>query len=263
MFIEGSFLTNYLLVGVIVLFIASILAGYIDAIAGGAGLILVPICILLGFPPQVALGQEKLVSTIGTVSAIRNFLINKSIIWKIVPTGLLTSIVGAYLGSKLIIYLPQDTIYYIIITMLPIGLGFTLYKSVIMQKNSHILSIETNRLKIILTCLIVGFYDGFFGPGTGSIFIICLYIINKMPLLNASATSKIFNFASNLGAFVGFIMAGKMMFLIGIPMIIGSLIGNHFGAVNVIKTNGAIIKKILIITVLLMLISMVIHLLHK
>lgn len=113
---------------------------------------------------------------------------------------------------------------------------------------------------VAFTCSIVGFYDGFFGPGTGSIFIICLYLLNKIPLLNASATAKIFNFSSNVGALIAFAMAGQVAFFIGIPMVIGSLIGNHLGSTHAIKTNGDVIKKVLIITVSLMLITLIMQL---
>lgn len=95
-----------------------------------------------------------------------------------------------------------------------------------------------------------------FGPGTSSIFIITLFIINKLSLLQASATSKIFNFASNIGAFVSFLIAGKMAFLIGIPMIIANLLGNHFGSLHAIHSNGEIIKKVLVITVGLLMVSL-------
>lgn len=84
---------------------------------------------------------------------------------------------------------------------------------------------------------------------TGSIFIIALFLINHLTLLQASATSKIFNFASNIGAFVAFLLAGKMAFLIGIPMILANLTGNHFGSLHAINSNGEIIKKVLVITV--------------
>ncbi|MCA4825815.1 MAG: TSUP family transporter, partial [Serratia rubidaea] len=95
MFVEGSVIEKYLLLGVFLLVAASFVAGYIDAIAGGAGLILIPAFILTGLPPQLALGQEKLVSTIGTVAAIKNFMKNKSVIWSVVPAGLISALAGA------------------------------------------------------------------------------------------------------------------------------------------------------------------------
>ncbi|QLB20612.1 hypothetical protein A6B43_03235 [Vespertiliibacter pulmonis] len=253
MFIENSLIQNYLVIGITVLVLASFIAGYIDSISGGAGLILIPAFILTGLPPQLALGQEKLVSTIGTIAAIKNFLNNKSIIWKIVPSGIISGLIGAYIGAKTILILPTETIAYIIVFLLPVGLLAAFFKGKIDKQNNEI---KSSIITTFLTCFIVGFYDGFFGPGTGSLFIIALSLFNGLSILQASATSKIFNFSSNIGAFVAFLIAGQMAFLIGIPMIIASLLGNHIGSLHAIKTNGEIVRKVLIITVMLMMITL-------
>lgn len=254
MFIEGSIIQNSLLLGIIILVLASFIAGYIDSISGGAGLILIPAFILTGLPPQLALGQEKLVSTIGTIAAIKNFFKNNAIVWKIIPAGIISALVGAYIGAKTILYLPTETISYIIVILLPVGLIAAFFKGKIQDSSTH--TIKYSIVTTFLTCFIVGFYDGFFGPGTGSLFIIALSLFNGLTLLQASATSKIFNFSSNIGAFIAFAIAGQMAFLIGIPMILASLLGNHIGSIHAIKTNGEIIRKILIITVLFMIITL-------
>lgn len=254
MFIEGSVIAKYLILGVFLLVIASFVAGYIDAIAGGAGLILIPAFILTGLPPQLALGQEKLVSTIGTVAAIKNFVKNKSVIWSVVPAGLISALAGAYVGAKVILLLPAETLSMVIVGLLPVGLIAATVKGKIKKSAEN--QVKTNFLAIFVVCFIVGFYDGFFGPGTGSLFIIALALINKFGLLQASATSKIFNFSSNIGAFVAFAIAGKMAYLIGIPMIFGSLLGNHIGSIHAIKTNGEIIRKVLFFTVGIMMVTL-------
>ncbi|MFB6348889.1 TSUP family transporter [Moraxella sp. ZJ142] len=256
MYIDGSLMADYFVIGVAVLIIAAFIAGYIDAIAGGAGLILVPACLLVGMPPQLALGQEKLVSTIGTVAAIKNFIKAKSIIWSIVPIGIISALLGAFLGAKAILMFPSHVIEYIIFALLPIGLVATLFKGKVINK-SQSQTIKKSALAVFITCLLVGFYDGFFGPGTGSIFIIALFLLNSLPLLQASATSKIFNFSSNIGAFVAFALAGKMALLVGVPMILANLLGNHLGSRQAIVSNGAIIQKVLMITVFLMMATLV------
>ncbi|MDF2411897.1 TSUP family transporter [Aeromonas sp. 1HA1] len=251
MFIEGSLIAEYFYVGLGILVLASFVAGYIDAIAGGAGLILIPAFIMTGLPPQLALGQEKLVSTIGTVAAIKNFMKSSAIVWAIVPAGIASALLGAYIGAKAILWLPTETITYVILGMLPLGLLATLFKGK-MQDGGEDRPLKKSAPAVSLTCLVVGFYDGFFGPGTGSFFIIALCLLNNLNLLKASATSKIFNFASNIGAFVAFCIAGQMAFVIGIPMVIASLIGNHLGSNHAIQSDGKIIKKALMVTVMAM-----------
>lgn len=252
LFIANSIIANYFILGLCLLVIVSFVAGYIDSIAGGAGLILIPAFLMVGLPPQLALGQEKLVSTIGTIAAIKNFMKSSSIIWKIVPIGIVSALLGAYLGAEVILMLPTHVINYIIFAFLPLGLAATLFKGKLMKQQSEAGEIKKSALAVFVTCLIVGFYDGFFGPGTGSIFIIALFLINKLSLLQASATSKTFNFSSNIGAFVSFALAGQMAFLIGVPMIIANLLGNHISSQHAINSNGEIIKKVLIITVVLL-----------
>ncbi|WP_127960476.1 sulfite exporter TauE/SafE family protein [Serratia microhaemolytica] len=254
-FVEGSLIAQYLLLGVLLLVVASFVAGYIDAIAGGAGLILIPAFMLTGLPPQLALGQEKLVSTIGTVAAIKNFVKNRSVIWKVVPAGLISALVGAYVGARVILLVPVETLSLVIVALLPIGLVAATLKSHLKETDQPP---TTNPIAIFTVCFVVGFYDGFFGPGTGSLFIIALAVVNRFCLLEASATSKIFNFSSNIGAFVAFAIAGQMAWIIGIPMIIASLIGNHMGSLHAIKTNGEIIKKVLYISVGAMMVTLLV-----
>lgn len=259
MFIDGSIIQNSLIIGILILVVASFISGYIDSISGGAGLILLPALMLTGFPPQLALGQEKLISTLGTIAAIKNFFKNNSIIWKIVPAGIISGLIGAFIGAKTILILPTETISYIIIVLLPCGLLAAFFKGKMQDSTAQV--IKYSIITTFITCFIVGFYDGFFGPGTGSLFIIALSLFNGLNMLQASATSKIFNFASNIGAFVAFLVAGQMAFLIGIPMIIASLLGNHIGSLHAIKTNGEIVRKVLIITVLLMMITLLVQVL--
>ena len=111
-------------------------------------------------------------------------------------------------------------------------------------------------LIIALVSFTVGFYDGFFGPGTGSLFIIALYLFIKIDLVRASATSKILNFASNIGAFIAFSLAGKMLLKLGIPMVAGSLAGNYIGSKLTLIKGEKIVKAVLAITISIMLVTL-------
>jgi uncharacterized membrane protein YfcA len=256
-FIEHSFLAQHFLMGLFITSCICFMAGYIDSIAGGGGLITTPTFLIMGFPPQNALAQSKLVNSLGTMIAIRNFAKNKCIIWKVVPLGTIFALLGALIGSKIVLIIKTQILYYLIAVLIPFGFLFTIYKSKLINKE-HDQDFKFSPFKIIIVCLLVGFYDGFFGPGTGSIFIICLYLITKMPLINASATSKTLNLSSNIGAFIIFLLAGKMSFVIGIPMILANIIGNHLGSSRAIQTNGKIISKVLLISVSFLLMSLLV-----
>ena len=143
-----------------------------------------------------------------------------------------------------------------------IGLLATLFKGVLLKKEDERGEIKKIRYRRIFNLSDCWFFmTVFFGPGTGSIFIIALFVINKLSLLQASATSKIFNFASNIGAFVAFLIAGKMAFLIGIPMILANLLGNHFWQPPLLSIQTEkLFRKVLVVTVLLIIVSMAIRL---
>ena len=244
MYIEGSLLADSFILGLSLLILASLVAGFIDSVAGGAGLVLVPSFILAGLPPQMALGQEKLVSTLGTFSAIFNFFKSKKILWNFVAVGVPTALLGSFIGAKAILYLDESTVGQVIVFMMPLGLLF----SFLPKKDDNIKVEITQFKKVILfpiVAFVIGFYDGFFGPGTGSLLIIALHYIMGLSLVISSATSKIFNLASNVGAFIAFFIAGKMLFLIGVPMVIASIIGNYMGSRMTIKKGDSFIKPVL------------------
>lgn len=241
----------------IILFFCCFLAGFIDSVAGGGGLIMVPSFILAGLPAQTALAQEKLVGTIGTIFAIRNYMKNKKIVWKIASYGILAAIIGAYVGAKLILLLDEELVGKLIVFLFPIGLMLTIIPK--KQKSSESKSIDGKfaMLVSLLVCFSAGFYDGFFGPGTGSLMIILFHYIMKFTLIEASATSKIFNFASNIGALIAFIIGGHILLLKGIPMIIGNILGNYIGSNLAIKQGDTLVRKTLVASLTILFVSLV------
>lgn len=255
MYLEGSLLADSFVSGLGLLIVASFVAGFIDSVAGGAGLVLVPSFILAGLPPQTALGQEKLVSTLGTLSAIFNFFRSGKILWSFVAVGVPAALIGAYLGTRAILYLDEAVVGKIIVFMMPIGLLF----SFLPKKDERAKTKITTFKKAILfpfVALTIGFYDGFFGPGTGSLLIVALHYIMGLSLVASSATSKLFNLASNVGSFIAFFIAGKMLFAIGLPMIGASIAGNYLGSHMTIKRGDGFIKPILLGMIVLLFATM-------
>lgn len=241
----------------IALMVSAFAAGFIDSVAGGGGLILVPSFILAGLPPQLALGQEKIVSTLGTIAAIRNFIRNKKVIWTAVATGIPTGLIGAYAGAQAILYFDPDTIGKIILFMLPFGIIL----SFIPKKNRN----EDNSAPINKTVLlfgvptavfVIGFYDGFFGPGTGSFLILALHYLLRFDLVSASATSKLFNFSSNIGALFAFMIAGNVLYMLAMPLVAMNLLGNHVGSSSAMKYGAKLIQRTISVSLSLLMISL-------
>ncbi|CAM3606927.1 hypothetical protein VA7868_03525 [Vibrio aerogenes CECT 7868] len=245
------------LIILIALMVSAFAAGFMDAVAGGGGLILVPSFILAGLPPQLALGQEKMVSTLGTIAAIRNFVRNKKVVWAAVATGIPAGLIGAYVGAKAILYFDPDMIGKIILMMLPFGILL----SFIPKKNRN----EThgtpiNRSVILFgvpaAVFVIGFYDGFFGPGTGSFLILALHYLLRFDLVSSSATSKMFNFSSNIGALIAFVLAGHVLYGLAIPLVVMNLLGNHVGSTSAMKYGAKLIQRTISVSLSLLMLSL-------
>ncbi|NLS13070.1 TSUP family transporter [Vibrio sp. SM6] len=236
---------------------AAFAAGFIDSVAGGGGLILVPSFILAGLPPQVALGQEKIVSTLGTIAAMRNFIRNKRVIWTAAATGIPAGLIGAYIGAEAILYFDPNTIGKIILAMLPFGiiLSFIPKKSK-HQANDDKINPMTLFIGVPLAVFIIGFYDGFFGPGTGSFLILALHYLLKFDLVAASATSKLFNFSSNIGALVAFIISENVLYMLAIPLVVMNVLGNHLGSSSAIKYGPKLIQRTISLSLSLLTVSL-------
>ncbi len=245
---------------VTVLFLIAFLAGFIDSIAGGGGLLLMPALLLAGLPPQTALGTNKFAATIGTGFALINFARNKKIIWRIVSAGILFSLLGAFIGSKTILIFSNEIVGKIIVILLPMAMiGILLPKKERHSKDRSSAKEEEEKLstrdlyfKVPIICSLIGFYDGFFGPGTGSFFIMAFYFFISMDLVEASATSKVFNFASNIGALIVFLLEAKVVSLLGLLLAIANIVGNYLGSSLAIN-KGHNVVRIGLITILLIL----------
>lgn len=230
---------------ILLLTLAALAAGFIDAIAGGGALILVPSLLLAGYAPQLALGTEKYVSTVGTLAALWNFAKDKRVVWVLAGTGVWFAVIGAYVGARVILLFDTRTIGLIVTFLIPVGLLLTL-----VPKRQRV---ETERVKgkasflvVPLVCFSIGFYDGFFGPGTGSLLILGFHLLLRLDLLAASATAKVFNLASNLGALVAFVMTGHILYLVGLPMLAANIAGNHLGSRMAIRGGGKVIRATLV-----------------
>jgi uncharacterized protein len=238
------------------LMIVSFAAGLIDSIAGGGGLLMLPSLLISGVPAQYALGTNKFTVNFGTGAAVINFARKKKIMLKIGVYGIVFALIGGFIGSRTILLFDQDIVGKLIIFLLPIAAIATLWPRK-QAKNKGKIEWKDVRFKVPVICLIVGFYDGFFGPGTGSFLAIAFYAIIGLGLIEATANAKIINFATNLGALISFMIAGKVMYLLGLPLAAANIAGNFIGSRLAIKKGEKIIKPFLIIVLIILLITLV------
>ncbi|MFZ5644807.1 MAG: sulfite exporter TauE/SafE family protein [Bacillota bacterium] len=239
----------------VILTAVSFLAGFIDSIAGGGGLLLIPSLLFAGLSPQTALGTNKFAATIGTSFALFNFARSKKVVWRIVAVGIVFSLLGAFIGSKTILYFDNETVGKIIVFLLPLAMLGTL-----LPRKERVpveeLSTRDLNIKVPLICFLIGFYDGFFGPGTGSFLIMAFYLLVGLDLVQASATTKVFNLASCLGALIVFLIEDKVIILLGLPLAIGNILGNYLGSTLAIKKGTNVVRIFLIISFIILFITL-------
>lgn len=235
------------LLSYIFIFLGGLGAGFIDAIAGGGGMITIPVLLSVGLPPHLALGTNKLQSPFGTLTSSllygRSGLFDFKKIWP----GILFTFVGAMTGTLLIQRISADFLEKAVPLLL---LGIFLYT---LFKKDMGARIEKSRMKtlpfLILFGLLLGFYDGFFGPGTGSFWTIAFVTVMGMNLKGATGATKPMNFISNFTALIFFLIGGNVVITVGLIMAAGQVLGTIIGARLVIKHPPRFVRYALLIIV--------------
>jgi uncharacterized protein len=233
---------------------ASVLAGFIDAVVGGGGLILLP-ALLTAYPqaPVAAmLGTNKSASVWGSAFAAWQYSRKVNFNWSIALPGVAACLVGSALGAALLLYVPSDALRRALPFVLSGVLIYTLFNKNLGQ--THAPRYE-GRQEILIACLIcgcIGFYDGFFGPGTGSFFVFLLVRVLGYDFLAASAHAKLFNMTSNFAAFALLAYKGHIWWHLTLYLIAGNLIGSYFGAKMAMKHGSGFVRWVFIAVVSLL-----------
>lgn len=241
-------ITQYLIVCPLVF-----LAGLLDSIAGGGGLVSLPAYMIAGIPAHLALGTNKMGSVMGTVISTARFAKNGYISLKKVFWFVIAALIGSSVGANLSLLVSEKVISYLMIIVLPIVAIYVLMNKK-MGDDSLAGSISPRKSFMIAlaAALIVGTYDGFYGPGTGTFLILILTGAAKYTMNEAAGTTKAINLASNAAAFVTFIINGKVLYPLGLAAGIFCIIGNYIGS-GLVLTNGHKIVRPVVLLVLLIL----------
>lgn len=238
-------LTSFYLIPL--LFFTGLIAGAVDAIAGGGGLISLPMLLSVGIPPHIALGTNKFQTTIGTSIATYSYYKQGWISFKTVYKGLLFGLIGAVLGATASQTISSDILNKLIPLLLLIILIYTFFTPKMGQAERPAKMRES--LFFALFGFLLGFYDGFFGPGTGSLWVFALTFFLGYNFTNATAYTKVFNLKSNIFATACFLFGGAIDYRIAICMAAGQIIGGRIGAKLAIKRGANLIRPVFLIMV--------------
>ena len=228
-------------------FVAAFLGGFIDAIAGGGGLITLPAIMAMGVPPHLALGTNKLQGVFGSFTATLNFTKKGLIDYKECFVGIVFTFIGATVGATFILFLNANFLKIIIPFLLIAIFIYTLFMPKIGESDRAAKMNE--RLFYVIFGLVLGFYDGFFGPGAGSFWMFAMVALIGLNLKKAVAHTKALNFTSNIVALGVFIAGGRILWLVGFLMAVGQILGAYFGSNLVIKKEVKFIRTMFLIVV--------------
>jgi uncharacterized membrane protein YfcA len=230
---------------IVALAFAAFFAGTVDAIAGGGGLITVPALLTAGLPPQLALGTNKGSSVWGSGSASVTFWRAGRIDRKQALFAFPLGFAGSLIGANLVLGISKDALRPVVIAMLILAAILLVVKKPTRDSDDDT---PRHRHLAAILAFVIGAYDGFFGPGTGTFLIVGFVTLCGRSMLNASADAKVVNFASNLAAVAIFAWRGTILWQVALPMAAGQLVGGVVGTRLAIK-GGARIVRVMVLAV--------------
>ncbi len=224
------------------------LAGYIDAVAGGGGMIQALALLTVGVPAIQTLATNKIVSISGTTTAVIKYAVAKVINWRLALACLIPCLIAAGIGSKTVMFFSNKTITLMIIACIPIALMVMFFKH-----NNTKQDESQSPGKAIALLTPIAFYDGLLGPGTGTYMAIAGNKGLNMGFLRSTGLAKPLNLATNVGSAVVYLIAGKVLWAVAIPMAIASVIGAYLGSHSAIRYGDNFIKMVMLIMLSVML----------
>ena len=232
------------------LFLIGVLAGFLDTLVGGGGLLAVPALLLSGIPPIYVLGTNKFQGSMGT--GIATFLLfrKKKLDWQSVKNLMIASFIGSVIGGIIVQFVDTEILSFVIpIVLVIIAIYF------IVSPKPRVISSSSNSDKRFESYAVpgVGFYDGMFGPGAGSFFVMTGVMLKKLEIIQATILAKPLNFASNIAGLIVFFIFGHIAFIVGLVMMLGQFIGSFVGTHYLLKANPKVIRILIVISSLAML----------
>ncbi len=238
-------LTGELSASVILLLIAAaMVAGYIDALVGGGGLITIPALLAAGVPPIQALGTNKLQACAGSGTASLTLMFKRKVRFSTVSWAMLMAFVGALIGAGLVQRFNADTLNVLIpAVIILIVVYFIFAPKPNSDQREPLVSATVHRVTAVPA---IGFYDGMFGPATGSFFVLAGVSLRGQEIVQASMTAKALNFATNVAALIVFVWFGQVAFFLGFIMMAGQFVGASFGARALMKIDPAKLRGLVV-----------------
>ncbi|GHV53417.1 UPF0721 transmembrane protein [Deltaproteobacteria bacterium] len=235
--------------------IAFFCGGFMDGIAGGGGLLTLPAMLLTGLPPETALGTNKFAAYSGVLASLGSYARSGFVLWKAALTGVPAMLIGDALGAGLLLSFDSAMVGKILVFMLPVGL-FAVFMP---KKDGRERPMKPYEFysTLPLICFILGIYDGFFGPGSGTFFVIAFHAFLGMGLLQSVASAKMIGMAGGIGACLVFAVRGHINYLLALPLCIACAAGNILGSRMAMQVGPNLVRRFLVISLALLFASLI------
>ena len=224
------------------------LAGLVDAIGGGGGLISLPAYLLAGLPIHQAIATNKLSSTCGTALATARFIREGLVKWKIAVPTIFCAMAGSSLGANLSLRVSESVMENILFVVLPL-VAFIVLNPKLFHDNTPEEMAQGKKLWVtaLTSAFLVGIYDGFYGPGTGTFLIIAFTVFAKLDIRTANAQTKVINLTTNITSLTIFLLNGQVIFLLGLAAAVCNMAGNYVGAGLAMRGGSRITRPVILL----------------
>lgn len=224
------------------------LAGFVDAIAGGGGLISLPAFMIAGIPAHMSIATNKLSSSMGTAAATLRYAANGFINWKLALPAAVIAVFASSLGAKLALALDETVFTIVMLVILPLTAAYILFpRKTIKEKEP--LPHRKSMLIAMGVAFVIGVYDGFYGPGTGTFMILLLTGLAHLGLQQANGVTKVMNLTTNVSALAVFLFSGNVILPLGLAAGAFNIAGNLLGAQMFTQKGSSIVKPIMIVVI--------------
>lgn len=241
---------------VALLALSSFFAGLVDAIAGGGGLVTVPALLAAGLPPHVALATNKGQATFGAVSSFVSFWRRDGIDRDRAKVGFLAGLVGSFAGAQVVLLVRPEPLKPVVLVLLVIAAAIVMFPRKPTHGNPHAWA----KAALLPVAFALGFYDGFFGPGVGSMLIVAFVLLFGDTLTRASGNAKVVNLASNLAALALFTARGTVAWRIALPMAAANALGAFVGARLAIRRGDRFVRVVVLCVVTVLVVKIAVDL---
>ncbi len=241
------------------LVLASLTAGFVDAIAGGGGLIVLPALLAANLPTQLALGTNKGQSTFGAIESAVSFWRRGAIDRARAPAAFFCALLGALVGASLLLRMRPEPLRPLIIVLL---VGAAVFVAVRPTTASNGIRKDARVYALAAMTFVLGVYDGFFGPGVGTMLIVGFTLVYGDAITRASANAKVANLASNIAALAIYSYNDRVLWKVAIPMAAANALGAAIGARTALKRGDRFVRVILLLVVAALVIKLSLDLVH-